>query len=119
MITSGRPSTPPSTAPGDLDIARSQLPQAVEVEARQPYKLWITFDDGVSGIVDLTQWSTRGNFAAWSDVTLFKTAQLRPYGAIAWGEDDTLELDPTAMYLDLTGMSFEDLHPKPWLELAG
>ena len=118
MTTSGRPSTPASTTPRDLGIVRSQLPQAVEVEARQPYELWIRFDDGVSGIVNLAQWSTRGNFAAWSDVIFFKTAHLRPYGAIAWGEDDTLDLDPTAMYLDLTGKSFEDLHPKPWSELA-
>lgn len=96
-----------------------QPPQAVEVEARQPYKLWIRFDDGVSGIVDLAQWSTRGIFAAWSDAALFKTAYLQPYGAVAWGKDATLELDPAAMYLDLTGKSFEDLHPKPWPELAG
>ncbi|WP_428120553.1 DUF2442 domain-containing protein [Candidatus Poriferisodalis sp.] len=94
-------------------------PQAVEVEARQPFKLWIRFDDGVSGIVDLAQWSTRGNFATWSDVAFFKTAHLRPDGAIAWGKDDNLELDPSAMYSDLTGKCFEDLHPKPWPQLAG
>ena len=99
-----------------MDVSRP--PQAVEVEARQLYKLWIRFDDGVSGIVDLAQWSTRGIFAAWSDVTFFKTAHLRPYGAVAWGTDDALELDPMAMYLDLTGKSFEDLNPRPWPELA-
>ena len=97
----------------------SRPPQAAEVEARHPYKLWIRFDDGVSGVADLAQWSTRGIFAAWSDLTFFETAHLRPYGAIAWGKDDALELDPTTMYLDLTGKSFEDLHPKPWPELAG
>lgn len=96
----------------------SPPPRAVKVETRQPYKLWIKFDDDVNGIVDLAHWSTRGSFAAWSDPKLFETAHLRPYGAIAWGTDDTLELDPTALYLDLTGKSFEDLHPKPWPELA-
>ena len=100
-----------------MDVSR--LPQAVEVEARQPFRLWIKFDDGVSGIVDLAEWSTRGVFTAWSDTAFFKTADVRPYGAIAWGDDDTLELDPTAMYLDLTGTSFENLYPKPWPELAG
>ena len=119
MIASGRPSTPASTAPRVLGMDASLLPQTVEVEARQPYKLWIKFDDGVSGIVDIAQWSTRGIFASWSDVTFFETAHLRPHGAIAWGKDNALELDPTAMYLDLTGKSFEDLHPKPWPELAG
>ena len=97
----------------------SLTPQAVEVEARQPFTLWVRFDDGVSGIVDLAPWSTRGNFAAWSDRAYFETVHLQPYGAIAWGIDDALELDPMAMYLDLTGKSFEDLHPKPWPELAG
>ena len=96
----------------------SQTPRAVEVDARQPYKLWIRFGDGVSGIVDLAQWSDRGGFAAWADVTFFKTAHVRPYGAIAWGKDDALELDPTSMYMDLTGKSFEDLHPKPWPDLV-
>ena len=94
-------------------MVRSKLPQAVEVEAQQLYELWIRFDDGVNGIVNLAQWSNRGTFAAWSDVTFFETARLRPYGAIAWGEGDAPELDPTAMYSDLTGMSFKDLHPKP------
>jgi len=93
-------------------------PQAVEVEARQPFELWIRFDDGVSGIVDLAEWSTRGVFTAWSDATFFKTAHVRPYGAIAWGEGDALELDPIAMYMDLTGKRFEDLHPKPWPDLV-
>lgn len=96
----------------------SRPPQAVEVEARQPFKLWIRFDDGVTGIVDLAEWSTRGVFAAWSDATFFKTAHVRPYGAIAWGKDDALELDPMSMYMDLTGKSFEDLHPKPWPDLV-
>lgn len=99
-----------------MDVSR--LPQAVEVEARPPFTLLIRFDDGVSGIVDLAHWSTRGDFAAWSDATFFETAHLQPYGAIAWGNDDALELDPMAMYLDLTGKRFEDLHPKPWPELA-
>ncbi len=92
-------------------------PQAVEVEARRPFELWIRFDDGVSGVVDLAEWSTRGVFAAWSDASFFKTAHVRPYGASAWGKDDALELDPMAMYLDLTGESFEDLHAKPWPDL--
>ena len=100
-----------------MDVSR--LPQAVEVAARQPFTLWIRFDDGVSGIVDLARWSTRGKFAAWSHADFFETAHLQPHGAIAWGNDDALELDPTAMYLDLTGTSFEDLYPKPWPELAG
>ncbi|WP_419945748.1 DUF2442 domain-containing protein [Candidatus Poriferisodalis sp.] len=99
-----------------MDVLRP--PQAVEVEVQQPFKLWIRFDDGVSGIVDLAQWSTREVFTAWSDLAFFKTAHVRPYGAIAWGKDDALELDSTAMYLDLTGKSFEDLHPKPWPALA-
>lgn len=99
-------------------MGASLLPQAVEVEARPPLTLWIRFDDGVSGIVDLARWSTRGDFAAWSDAAFFETARLRQHGAIAWGNDDALELDPVAMYLDLTGKSFEDLHPKPWPELA-
>ena len=96
----------------------SRPPQAVEVEARQPFKLWVRFGDGVSGTVDLAQWSTRGNFAAWSDAAFFESAQMRLHGAIAWGKDDALGLDPTVMYSDLTGKTFEDLHPKPWPELA-
>ena len=99
-----------------MDLLRP--PQAVEVEARQPFRLWIRFDDGVSGIVNLAEWSTRGVFTAWSDATFFKTAHVRPYGAIAWGKGDALELDQTAMYLDLTGKSFEDLHPKPRPDLV-
>ncbi|MCY3805606.1 MAG: hypothetical protein OXG91_03810, partial [bacterium] len=29
-------------------------PRVVEVEAREPYKLWVRFDDGVASVVDLS-----------------------------------------------------------------
>ena len=56
--------TSASNPPSVLDMDVSLSPQAVEVDSRQPYKLWIRFDDGLSGVVELAQWSTRADFAA-------------------------------------------------------
>lgn len=90
----------------------------VEVEPRQPYRLWLRFSDGVEGEVDLSRWACKGDFTAWSDPEFFKRVNIRSYGALAWGDGDDLELCQHGLYADLTGKPFDVMYPKPWRALA-
>ncbi|MFQ5504661.1 MAG: DUF2442 domain-containing protein [Planctomycetota bacterium] len=85
------------------------MPRPVEVQARPNYRLWLRFDDGADGEVDLGDMVGRGVFTAWDDVAFFESVRIAPHGALLWGED--IDLCPDAMYLRLTGKRPEDLFP--------
>ena len=60
---------------------------------RANYKLWICFDDGLAGEVDLKGLVGRGIFAAWNSVEFFNAVHIdKTSETVAWGED--LDLDP-------------------------
>ena len=78
-----------------------------EVEAMSGYRIWLRYSDGAAGEVDLSHLAGRGVFAAWNEPGYFKKVHITPHRAIAW--DDDLELCPDALYMELTGKSFEEL----------
>lgn len=79
------------------------------VEPRTSYRIWIRYEDGASGEVDLSHLAGRGVFALWDVPDQFEAVFITPDGAIAWGED--IELCPDALYLQLTGKPIEDVIP--------
>jgi hypothetical protein len=85
------------------------VPRPVEVRARPTYKLWLRYDDGTEGEVDLSSLVGRGVFQAWNDIAVFETARLGPCGEVAWGED--IDLCPDALYMRLTGKRPEQVFP--------
>ena len=85
------------------------VPQPVRVEAREGYRIWLRYDDGANGEVDLSHLAGRGVFAAWSDRAFFESVRVTDYGAIAWGED--IDLCPDKLYMDVTGKTVEELMP--------
>ncbi len=71
----------------------------VEVKPRDGFRIWIRYDDGASGDVDLSSLAGRGVFAAWNDRRCFEDVHITPHGGIAWRND--LELCPDALRLRL------------------
>jgi hypothetical protein len=69
----------------------------VECQARDDYKLWIRFNDGVMGEVSVKHLVGMGVFAAWNSVEFFKSLYIDPIAeTVAWGED--LDLDPYVLH---------------------
>lgn len=85
--------------------------EPLEASARENCRLWLRYDDGACGEVDLSHLVGQGVFAAWSDPAFYQTARLTSHGSVAWGEDDRIELCADALYLQLTGKSVEDAMP--------
>lgn len=81
-----------------------------DVEARPNYRLWIRYQDGSEGEVDLSNLVGRGVFTLWEDKAEFRRVGISEDGAISWTNE--VELCPDALYLKLTGKKPEEAFPK-------
>lgn len=79
------------------------------VEARPEYRIWLRYEDGVAGELDLSHLVGKGVFAAWLDRDLFRRVYIDDFGGIAWTEE--IDMCPDALYMELTGMTPEEIWP--------
>ena len=79
----------------------------VEVKPLPRYRIWIEYDDGESGEIDLSHLAGKGVFKAWDEQGHFDRVRIDEYGAIAW--DDDIDMCRYALYMELTGKSWEEL----------
>ncbi len=85
------------------------MPKPVEIKALPQYRIWLRYDDGVQGEVDLSDLAGHGVFHVWTDPAVFRAVRLGRHGAIEWSPE--LDLCPDAMYLRLTGKTVEEIFP--------
>jgi hypothetical protein len=79
-------------------------PRVAGCRALGDYKLWLRFEDGAQGTVDLSRLRGRGVFAAWDDPAMFARASIDPEtGAVCW--PGGVDLDPYVLYSQVTGAS--------------
>jgi hypothetical protein len=86
----------------------------IEIKALSNYRLWIRFDDGVEGVIDLSHLVGKGIFRLWNDFSAFKKVYIGKHGEIVWSDD--LEICPDSTYLKITGKTPEELFPRLCLE---
>ena len=80
-----------------------------DVKSLGDYRLELVFDDGVTGVVDLSDLVGKGVFALWRDRAAFARVRIGTSGELLW--DDQVDLCPDALYLKATGKKPEDLFP--------
>ena len=85
------------------------MPRPDSVRPLPHYRLWLRYDDGVEGEVDLSALVGNGVFAAWKTPGAFEEVTIDSSGAIAWS--DELDLCPDSLYLEITGKRPEDILP--------
>ena len=83
----------------------------IGVEAKQAYRIWLKYEDGVNGELDLGHLADQGVFKAWDAPGYFKTVRVTEYGSIAWGDVDDIEICPDTLYMRLTGKPIEEVWP--------
>jgi len=71
------------------------------------YFLWLKFEDGVEGKVDLSYLVGKGVFSIWNDYVRFQKATLGTSGEITW--EGIVDLCPDALYLKVTGKKPADI----------
>jgi hypothetical protein len=77
------------------------------VEPRDGYHLWLRFEDGIEGELDLSHLAGEGVFRIWDDQQRFRQVRIGEFGELSWGED--VDLCPDAIYLRLTGRKAEEV----------
>lgn len=70
------------------------------------YKLKVSFDDGVSGVIDLKDFTENGIFSVLKDKQLFNKVYSVGY-AVAWS--DELEIDAVTIYAEIINKDPKDI----------
>ncbi len=79
-----------------------------EFKAMPKYKLWLQFDDGINGEVDLSSKIGKGVFKFWEDFNNFSKAKLSQDGrSLHWNND--VDLCADSLYLKVTKQDSKDL----------
>lgn len=73
------------------------------------FRVFLRFDDGASGIVDLNHLAGRGVFGAWLQDGFFEQLSISPIGALQWPGD--LDLCPDSLYLQMVGKTADEVFP--------
>ena len=77
------------------------VPRLVEVKPLKGYRLWLRYEDGVEGTVDLSGLVGKGVFALWEDEERFRQVRIGDGGELVWS--DEVDLCADALYLQITG----------------
>ncbi|MDE0106358.1 MAG: DUF2442 domain-containing protein [Bryobacterales bacterium] len=85
------------------------MKKAVQARPLDGFRLWLKYEDGVEGIVDLSDLAGRGVFEAWSEGNTVKAVTISESGAIVWPGE--IDLCPDALYIRLTGRQPEEIFP--------
>lgn len=79
----------------------------IEIRPKPDFHLFLRYDDGASGEVDLSHYAGRGVFSAWLVPGVFKQVRLTEAGHPEW--PGGIDLCPDALYMRLTGKKPEDI----------
>lgn len=94
-----------------IPMAEGRYIAVKEIRPETGHRLWLRFNDGESGIVDVSDIAaSHPAFRGWKDKRFFKQVSLDEYGMPFWGKE--LDLSPDLLYCRLTGLSPADIGPK-------
>lgn len=81
----------------------------VDVKALNDHVIWVKFEDGVEGEVDLSGFIARGGlFKEWGNRTFFDSVLISDDNTVKWGDSDFHELCGDSLYMKVTGISIEE-----------
>ena len=92
-----------------MRVDEGSMARVLEVKARDGYRIWIRFDDGCVGEIDLSDLAGDGVFQAWCEQEFFRRVHVARHGTVAWS--DEIELCPDSLYMELTGKSARQVFP--------
>ena len=81
------------------------IPKIKTAIAQNGYKLELTFEDGVYGIVDFLKFKGKGIFKYWNEYKNFENFKIVD-NYLTWNDD--IDFDTLNLYLTITNKSFEE-----------
>ena len=85
------------------------MPNLTHVEPRENYRIYVEYDDGARGEVDLSHRVGQTVYKIWDEPGVFEQVHIAHGYAIGWS--DELELCPDAICFRLTGKTPEEMIP--------
>ncbi len=81
--------------------------QITNVKPLSNYMLDLTFDDGVTGKVDLSHLADKPVFKIWQDYQVFQSVYIsKETGALTW--NDEVDIDTFNLYCEITKINPEN-----------
>jgi len=76
------------------------------------YRIQVTFEDGITGVVDFSRYLEKGGvFARFGDISFFRDFAINEEpGVLSWG--DEIDIAPETLYAEATSSPLPD-----WMEL--
>ena len=90
--------------PIDIDV--------VEVKPLVGFHIWVRFNDGEEGELDLNEYADKPWFEPWQERSVFENIRISPNDALIWGDDpdeSDMGICVLSLYMELTGKSWEEL----------
>jgi hypothetical protein len=75
--------------------------------ALSDFRLQLHFENGETGVVDLSSLAGRGVFASWNQPGFFEQVAITDAGAVEWPGE--LDVCPDALYLQMTGKTADEV----------
>ncbi len=100
-----------------------KIKRLTAVEAREPYKLYVEFEDGIKGVVDMSKYVLKyKTFIPFREnPTAWESAQITDWGwAVGWPGD--IDMDGHNLYRNLLEQTGQSMHPRDfaeWMERHG
>jgi hypothetical protein len=85
------------------------MTRITSVKPMKNYQIHLEFADGLTGIVDLSEYAGKGVFSIWNDYRVFKNVEIGSSGELIWG--DAADLCPDTLYMKLKKIGPKDLFP--------
>ena len=79
----------------------------LETRPLDNYRIWLKFEDGITGEVDLSHLTGKGVFEFWNDYEKFKKISIENGRSISWS--DGIDIDADSLYLKLTDKKPEEV----------
>ena len=92
------------------------FPKLIAAKSLPDFSLRLKYNDGTEGNVSLKKWSTTPVFSVWNKSVPFDSVFIVRENVIAWNEE--LEIDADSLYLELKGITFEELKSQELLHAA-
>ena len=84
------------------------MKKIIEIKALENYRLFLKYNDGVEGIIDLSDLVGRGVFVKFNDIGFFNNVWIGEGGAPTWNNE--LDIDPYKPYLDIMGKNIFEIN---------
>lgn len=92
-----------------------------EVKPLDDFRIWVRFNDGEHGEIDLAEYAEKPWFQPWHKRTVFESVHISHHDALIWGvnpEESDMAICILSLYMELTGKSWEELDRRTSLESA-